>query len=59
MPRPRRAMRPKHVNISLPEDVYARMILQLYSPLEGKVPHGAISDYLTELVRKDLERTKV
>ena len=56
MPRPRKAIRPVEKNISLPEDLVARVDLELYSDLEGKVPFGAWQRYVEGLIRADLER---
>ena len=39
------------LNTVLPLDVYTRLTSQLYSDLEGRVPHGAYSKFLTELIR--------
>ena len=56
MGRPRKAIRPVEKNISLPEDIVARVELELYSELEGKVPFGAWQRYLEGLIREDLAR---
>jgi len=56
MPRPRKAIRSVEKNISLPEDLVARVNLELYSDLEGKVPFGAWQRYIEGLIRADLER---
>lgn len=42
-------------NISIPSDLCARIDLILYSDLQGRVPHGAWSRYITGLIRRDLE----
>lgn len=54
MGRPRKAIRPVEKNISLPEDLVARVELELFSELEGKVPFGAWQRYLEGLIRADL-----
>lgn len=56
MPRPRKAIRPIEKNISLPEDIVARVDLELFSEVEGKVPFGAWQRYVEGLIRADLER---
>lgn len=56
MPRPRKAVRPVEKNISLPEDLVARVDLELYSDLEGKVPFGAWKKYVEGLIREDLRK---
>ncbi len=54
MPRPRKTLRPTYLNLALPEDIRARMDLLLFSPLEGRVPHGAYSRFICDLIRKEL-----
>lgn len=54
MGRPKKPIKSVEKNISIPEDVCARVDLMLYSELEGRVPHGAWSRYITGLIRKDL-----
>jgi len=54
MPRPKKVIRPVEKSISIPQDLCARIDLLLYSELEGRVPHGAWSRYIQELIRKDL-----
>ena len=56
MPRPRKAIRPVEKNISLPEDIVARVDLELFSEVEGKVPFGAWQRYVEALIRADLSR---
>lgn len=56
MPRPRKAIRPIEKNISLPEDIVARVDLELFSEVEGKVPFGAWQRYVEALIRADLAR---
>ena len=41
--------------ISIPSDLCARIDLILYSDLQGRVPHGAWSRYISGLIRRDLE----
>lgn len=57
MPRPRRTIRPTSLLTSIPEDLRARLDLKLYSPIEGRIPHGAYSEYLCTLIRADLDKT--
>lgn len=56
MARPKKAIRPVEKNISLPEDLVARVDLELYSDLEGKVPFGAWQRYVERLIRDDLTK---
>ncbi len=54
MPKPRRTIRPTYLNLAIPEDVRALLDLHLYSELEGRVPHGAYSAFICDLIRKEL-----
>lgn len=56
MPRVKKVIRPIPKSISLPEDLVARVELELWSDLEGKVPFGAWQRYVEGLIRADLER---
>jgi len=52
--RPTKTIRSVQINISLPEDLVARMKLHLWSEAEGKVPHGKQSELIEAAVRKYL-----
>ena len=52
--RPTKTIRSVQINISLPEDLVARMKLHLWSEAEGKVPHGKQSELIEVAVRKYL-----
>lgn len=54
MARPKRNIRSTYLNLAVPEDIRALLDLHLFSPLEGRVPHGAYSDYISRLIRQDL-----
>lgn len=56
MARPRKAIRSVEKNISLPEDLVAKVDLELWSELEGKVPFGAWQRYVERLIREDLAK---
>lgn len=58
MGRPRKAVRSIEKNISIPEDICARLDLHLFSVLEQRVPHGAWSRYITGLIIQDLSGRK-
>lgn len=45
---------PRLLNLSLPEDIHARLTLHLYSDLEQRVPHGAYSRFFAERIREFL-----
>lgn len=59
MARPKKTDRPIEKNISLPQSIVARVELELFSELEGKVPFGAWQRYIVGLIEKDLEGKKV
>ena len=54
MGRPANTIRSIEKSISISEDLTTKVDLMLYSPLEGRVPHGAWSRYITELINKDI-----
>ena len=56
MPRPRKTDRPVEKNLSLSSSLVARVELELFSELEGKVPFGAWQRYVTKLIEDDLAR---
>lgn len=49
--RPMSTIRSVQTNVSLPEDLAARVKLHLWSDLEGKVPHGSQAAFFEQLVR--------
>jgi hypothetical protein len=51
MARPKRAIPSVEKNISIDQDIVTRIDLELYSELEGKVPHGAWSRLMNALLR--------
>lgn len=50
MPRPRKLDRPHRLEVQLPNSIYSKLTLELYSDLEGRVPHGAYSEVINGLV---------
>jgi hypothetical protein len=52
MARPARVIRPIEKKLSLPGDLVTQVELELYSQLESRVPHGAWSKLVEELLRK-------
>ena len=54
MPRPLKTDRPVEKNLSLPASIVARIDLELYSPLEGRVPFGAWRDLVTRLLQEHI-----
>lgn len=49
--RPAKAIRPVEKSVSLPEDLVARVELELWSELEGRVPLGAFAAFVEQAVR--------
>ena len=58
MPRPRKTDRPTRLVIYIPESIAAELNLLLFSEAEGKVPHGAMSEFFTRLAEQALDRAK-
>lgn len=58
MSRPRAPIRTHRLEIQLPEPLYARLALLLYSPTERRVPHGEWSRFFEKLLQQALERQK-
>lgn len=54
MARPRKTDRPVEKNISLPQSLVARVELELFSELEGRVPFGAWQKYVVRLIESDM-----
>lgn len=52
MPRPRNLIPASPLEVSLPEDIRARLDLHLWSDLEQRVPHGAYKEFITERLRE-------
>ena len=56
MPRVKQTVRTISKHISLPEDLVARMELELFSEVEGKIPVGAQQELFTRLLREHLDK---
>ena len=56
MARPIKTDRPVEKNLSLPSSLVARVDLELFSALEGKVPFGAWQKYVVGLIEEDLAK---
>ena len=52
MARPTKTIRTIYKNIGLPEDLVAKVELELFSEVEGKIPFGAQQEFFTELLRE-------
>jgi hypothetical protein len=53
--RPTKTLKSIQINVSLPEDLAAKVKLHLFSEVEGKVPHGAMQEFFSKLVREFFE----
>lgn len=42
----------QQLNVALPSPLYTQLSLHLFSELEGRVPHGAYSRFLIDLLRR-------
>lgn len=56
MAKPRKAIKSVEKTVSIDEDLVARVDLELFSELEGKVPFGAWKKYLQSLILEDLRK---
>lgn len=56
MARPKKTDRPIEKNLSLPSSIVARVELELFSELEGRVPFGAWQKYIVSLIEADLAK---
>ena len=52
MPKPPNPIPSRVLNVALPLPVFTQMMLHLNSDLEGRVPHGAYSRFISELIRE-------
>lgn len=56
--RPKKIRRSIKLTVYIPEDILAGVQLELYSDLEKKVPHGAISELAEGLFAAWLEKRR-
>ena len=52
----KKVIRTVYFNLGLPEDLAARVKLDLFSDVEGRIPLGAIQEFFTMLVREHYVR---
>lgn len=55
MPRPKLIDRPSRLEVTIPESISAKVRIELFSGLEGRVPHGAWSRLITGLLTEWLQ----
>lgn len=55
MAKPKNVIPTVEKKFSIPSDLCARMELELFSDLEGKIPHGAQSILVAKLLREYFE----
>lgn len=58
MARHKNPIPPASKNLQLPSDIVAKIDLELWSDLEGRVPHGAWSRLVTQLLQQHLDNQK-
>jgi len=56
MPRPKKLDRGVSLHLRIPESILAKVQLELYSELEGRVPFGAMSELAAKLFTDWLSR---
>jgi hypothetical protein len=56
MPRVKKTIRPRALRVWFRSDLLAALDLHLFSPLQGRVPHGAYQEFFTPLLQAELER---
>lgn len=49
----------RQLNVALPLPVFTRLMLHLNSDLEGRVPHGAYSRFLTDILRERFDEAQL
>ncbi len=52
MGRPSKTLRSVQKNIAIPEDLCTRLELELFSTVEGRIPHGAQQAFFEKLLRE-------
>lgn len=55
MTKPKKVIRPVQKNVALPEDLVAKVEIELFSTVEQRVPMGAWQALLTVLLQKWLQ----
>lgn len=56
MPRPKLVDRPKSIEIHIPQSLHEKLMRELYSDIEQRVPFGAVSALYVELTTQWLEK---
>lgn len=56
MSRPPKAEARRRVDVYLPESIHSALTMLLFSPAEGRVPHGSWSAFFETLARQALDR---
>ena len=59
MPKPANLIPSRQLNVALPLPIFTRLTLHLNSDLEGRVPHGAYSRFLVELLRQHFDQAEL
>ena len=59
MPKPKNLIPSQQLNVALPLPLYTKLGAYLYSELEQRVPHGAYSRFLANLLRGFFSQTQL
>lgn len=51
-------IRPYHLHMTIPEDLYAEIALHLWSDVEGRIPYGTLGKLINSLLRDYLTKLK-
>lgn len=55
MPQPKKVIRTRFLRVGIPEDVLAKVDMELYSELEGRVPLGSYQKLITPMLEEWLQ----
>lgn len=56
MPRAKNTIPTLQLNVAIPTDLMGKLELYLFSEVEGKVPHGAKSELVSNLLRQHFNK---
>ena len=57
--RPKATVPKKRLCIMLPDAQHDWLELMFFSELQGRVPYGAISDFIEKLLRQEMEQSSI
>jgi hypothetical protein len=59
MPRPKLIDRPRRIETHIPTSLWNRAEKHLFSELEGRIPHGAVSDLFALLLEEWVTKQEI